>query len=287
MTKKERKIEGHKVRMEIGFTQALITVMLTLGAIALAVSVVSTSTILAFIGLGLIFWGALFLYIKPEEYTKKVILEAALSPSLTTLDQMLQELGYKGDTTYLPPKYFANPETTKVYISKRKHESLPTPEQVQKYEKHAVARTTRGILLSPPGVQLSKLLEKSLGTSFIRTDLKNLLQNLPKLFIEDLEIAENLELQVENGMISGKEDEPSFTQMKSTTIHAKITKPVYGTTFKEGEKPSQMASSIGCPVCSTIAIAVTKATGKPVRIVDTESSEDGSILEASYETLEE
>jgi hypothetical protein len=275
------------VHIEIEFSQVLITVILILGAIALSASVVSTSTILAFIGLGLIFWGALFLYIKPEEYIKKVLLEAALSPSLTTLDQMLQELGYKGDTTYLPPKYFANPETTKVYRSKHKHRSLPTPEQVQLYENQPVARTTRGILLTPPGIQLSKLLEKSFGTSFIRTDLENLLQNLPKLFIEDLEIAESLELQVENGMTQRKENEPSLAQMKSTTVHAKITKPVHGTTFKEGEEPPQMTSSIDCPVCSAIAIAITKSTGKPVRIVDTRSSEDGSILEASYEILEE
>jgi hypothetical protein len=42
-----------------------------------------------------------------------------------------------------------------------------------------------------------------------------------------------------------------------------------------------------CPVCSAIAIAITKATGKPVRITDTKNSEDGNTIEASYEIIEE
>jgi hypothetical protein len=263
------------VRIEIGFAQALFIIMLILGTIALVASSISTSTILAFLGLGLAFWGAILLYIRPEEYTKKVLLEAALSPSLTTLNEMMQEIAYKGDVTYLPPKYFADPETTKIYISKHKDTSLPTPEQVQKYENQPVARTPRGMLLTPPGIQLSKLLEKSLGTSFIKIDLKNLQQNLPKLFIENLEIAENLEILAEDDMT------------KSTTIHAKIIKPFHTDTFKEAEKPSRLTGSIGDPICSAIAIAITKATGKPVRIMNLKSSEDGNTIEASYEIIEE
>lgn len=263
------------MRIEIDFAQTLSIIMLTMGTIALVASTISTSTILAFIGLGLAFWGVILIYIRPEEYTKKVLLEAALSPLLTTLNQMIQEFSYKGDVTYLPPKYFADPETTKIYISKHKDTSLPTPEQTQKYENQPVARTPRGMLLTPPGIQLSKLLEKSLGTSFIKVDLKNLQQNLPRLFVENLEIAENLEIRAEDDMTKG------------TTIHAKITKPFYADTFKEAEEPSQLTGLIGGPICSAIAIAITKATGKPVRITDTKSSEDGNTIEASYEIIEE
>jgi hypothetical protein len=248
--------------------------MLTMGTIALVVSAISMSTILAFIGLGLVFWGAILLYIRPEEYTKRGFLEAALSPSLTTLNQMIQVFSYEGDVTYLPPKYFADPETTKIYISKHKNTSLPTPEQTKKYENQPVARTTQGMLLTPPGVQLSRLLEKSLGTTFIRIDLKDLQQSLPRLFIESLEIAENLEIRAEDDIT------------KSTIIHAKITKPFYTDTFKQAEKPSRLIGSIGDPICSAIAIAITKATSKLVRIKDNKSSEDGNIIEASYEIIE-
>ena len=263
------------MRIEVGFAQAPGIIMLILGTIALVASTISTSTILAFIGLGLAFWGAILLYIRPEEYTKKVLLEATLSPSLTTLNQMIQEFAYKGDVTYLPPKYFADPETTKIYISKHKDTSLPTPEQVQKHENQPVARTPRGMLLTPPGIQLSRLLEKSLGTTFIRTDLKNLQQNLPRLFIENLEIAENLEIRAEDDMT------------KSTTIHAKITKPFYADTFKEAEEPSQLTGSIGGPICSAIACALAKATGKPITIDKEEQSQDGKTTRIQYHMVEE
>jgi hypothetical protein len=264
-----------------------ILAMLLLGAISLIASIGYNSSVVAFIGLGLVFWGAILFYIRPEEYTKTVLLEALLSPSLTALYQVILGLGYKGDSTYLPPKYFASPETTKVYISKYKRGKLPTPEQTQLLEKQPFARTRLGILVTPPGIELSKLFEKSLGTSFIKTGLEKLMRDLPKLFIENLEIAENLELQTANDLTQRDDNLASSTQMKSTMIHIRITKPIYGIIFKEAEELSQIASSIGFPVYSAIAIAMTKATGKPVRIVDTRSSEDGNTLEVSYEIMEE
>jgi hypothetical protein len=260
--------------------------MLLLGTISLVASIGYNSSILAFTGLGLVFWGAVLLYIKPEEYAKKTLLEAALSPSLTTLNQMIQELGYKGDATYLPPKYFTDPETTRIFVSKHKYTSLPTPEQIQPYENQPVAQTAQGLLLTPPGFELSKLMEKSLGKSFIKTDLESLQQNLPKIFIEDLEIAENLELQADT--FNTKEGATAYvTQVRNTTVHATITKPFIRNKLEEAEQTSQITSSILSPICSAIAIAITKATGKPVRITDTMSSEDGNVIEASFEILEE
>jgi hypothetical protein len=268
----------------IGIT---ILALLLLGAVSLTVSIGYDSSILAFIGLGLIFWGAVLLYIKPEQNVSKTLLEATLSPSLTTLDQMIQDLGYNGDATYLPPKYFANPDTTKIYISKYKHTSLPTPELIQPYENQTVTRTTQGLLTTPPGIQLAKLMEKSLGTTFIKTDLKDLEQKLPKIVIEDLEIAENIEIQEENNPTNGKEDPAvSSTQTKNIMINTKITKPIYKDVFKNDDS-SQIAGTIGSPVCSAIAIALTRATGKPVRITNTKSSEDGNTIEATYMIIEE
>jgi hypothetical protein len=200
---------------------------------------------------------------------------------------MIQDLGYNGDTTYLPPKYFANPDTTKIYISKYKNTSLPTPELIQPYENQPVTRTTQGLLTLPPGIQLSKLMEKSLGTTFIKTDLKDLEQKLPKIVIEDLEIAENIEIQEENNPTNGKEDPAvSSTQTKNILINTKITKPIYKDVFKNDDS-SQIAGTIGSPVCSAIAVALTRATGKPVRITNTRSSEDGNTIEATYMIIEE
>jgi hypothetical protein len=258
--------------------------MLLLGAVSLIASIGYNSSILAFIGLGLVFWGALLLYVRPEENVSKAILKAALSPSLTTLNQMIHELGYDGDATYLPPKYFANPETTKIYIAKREGTGLPTPEQAQKYEDQDAARTTNGLLVTPPGIGLSRLLEKSFGKSFIAIDLENLQQNLPKLLIEDLEIAENLELQTQ----TPEKGNPTPTvDAKNMIIHARITRSITESASNSTEEKAQATGTTTCVICSAIAIAMTKATGKPVRIADAKSIEDGSITEASFEILEE
>jgi hypothetical protein len=256
----------------IGIT---VLALLLLGAVSLTVSIGYDSSILAFIGLGLIFWGAVLLYIKPEQNVSKTLLEATLSPSLTMLNQMIQDLGYKGDATYLPPKYFANPDTTKIYISKHKNTSLPTPELIQQYENQIVAKTTEGLLTTPPGIQLSELMEKSLGTTFIKTSLEDLEQKLPKVVIEDLEVAENLEIA-----------HARYVEAGNITIHAKITKPIYKDVFNDDDS-SQIAGTIVSPVCSAIAIALTRATGKPVRITNTKSSEDGNTIEATYMIIEE
>jgi hypothetical protein len=65
-----------------------------------------------------------------------------------------------------------------------------------------------------------------------------------------------------------------------------MTKPIYETVFKEAEEYSQITSFIGCPLCSAIAIAIAKSTGKPVRITDIKSFDDSNTLEASYKILE-
>jgi hypothetical protein len=288
--------------------------MLLLGAISLIASIGYNSSALAFIGLGLVFWGAILFYIRPEEYTKSALFEAALSPPLTTLYHAILELGYKGWATYLPPKYFANQEATKVYISKYKRSKLPTPETVQLIENQLMARTMQdilvtrpGMLVTPPGIELSKLFEKSLRSSFVEIGLQKLLLDLPKLFIESLEIAQNLELREENDMTpkeetpkeeTPKEETPkedgsaSSTKMNSerarkkrNVIRARITRPIFGIKSGEVEEPSQILSSISCPVCSALAIAITEGSGKPVRIIDIRRSEEGSILEVNYEIL--
>ena len=106
--------------------------LLILGLIALAVSIIYESTLLAFIGLSLTFWGPLLLYINPEKHVKLTLLDSTVIPSIANLDQILTELKYQGKPIYLPPKYLGASEDTKIYILKQKDADLPTPEQIQK-----------------------------------------------------------------------------------------------------------------------------------------------------------
>jgi hypothetical protein len=249
--------------------KALIYAFIGLGSLALLISIIYISSILAFIGLGLVFWGALLLYIQPEEYTKKALLDSAVIPPLESLSQIIQELDYKGKPIYLPPKYFKDPEANKVYIPKQKDGKLPEPELTLKHENQLFIQNPKAILLTPPGAQLSKLFEKQLETTFTKTDLNYVTQNLPKLLIEDLEIAENIEIETENNKIK-----------------TKIINSTFKETHNQPNKHSHLYTAIGCPLSSAIACALTRATGKPITIQNIQTFEDGKVIQTTYQILE-
>ena len=197
----KRSNSNTRTKNKTTLTKVIAWAFIIIGATVLLTSIIYSSSILAFIGLGLMLWGALLLYIRPEEYTKKVILDSAVISSMLNLNQIIQELNYKGKAIYLPPKYLKDPQASKVYISKQEDGKLPNPSLTLKYKNQIFFQKPQGILLTPPGAQLSRLFEKRLDTNFTKTDLNYLAQNIPKLIIEDLEIAENIEIETERNKI--------------------------------------------------------------------------------------
>lgn len=257
-------------KRKISLTKATGWTMLGFGAAALIASIVYVSQILAFIGLGLIFWGAILTYIQTEEYIKENLLDTTVLSSLVTLNQIMKELDYKGKAVYLPPKYLRDPEANKAYIPKQKEGKLPLPEQIQEQETRLFIENPQGILLTPLGAELSKLFEKMLETSFTRIDLQYLQQNMPKLFIEDLEIAQDFQMETEKNK-----------------VYVKIENSAYKNITKAAMNLSNLYNSLGCPVSSAIACALAKATGKPITIENQQTSGDGKNMEIEYRLLEE
>lgn len=247
-------------------TKLAMYTLITTGTIAIIASIISNSSILAFIGLGLLFWGILFTFIKTEEYTKKALLDATAFPQQETLNQIIQELNYNGTPIYLSPKYFKNPETQKLFISKQNKTSLPTPEEIQKQETQTFTEQPKGILVNPPGSELTKLFEKTLNTNFTRTNLQYLQQNLPKLLIEDLEIARNIEIETKNNKIHVKIEHSTY---KPNNINKQQTYPLHST------------------LSSAIACALTKTTGKPIIINKQQISQDNKTETIEYHMIEE
>jgi hypothetical protein len=260
--------------------------MLIIGILALATSIIYTSLILAFIGLGLVFWGAVLTYIQTEEYVKKSLLDATIQPSLTMLNQLIEELDYEGTAIYLPPKYFQQPETVKIYIPKNKTTRIPLPEEIQKYEKQIFTQNPRGLLLTPPGAELTKLFEETLETSFTKLNIEQMQNSLQKLLVEDFEIAENLEIQTETGKTFQETDnQTTIPQTKQDTICIKITNTIYKNICMEAKNLPHVCQTTGCSLCSAIACAIAKATGKPVIIENTQLSKEGKTIEGTYRIL--
>ncbi|MBX5327643.1 MAG: hypothetical protein ACQXXH_01545 [Candidatus Bathyarchaeia archaeon] len=244
--------------------------LITLGALALVSSVAFVSQILAFIGLGLTLWGTILLYITPEEYTKTAILDTTITTLLTTIEKIIQDGNYTGKAVYLPPKYLKDFESSKAYLTKEKTTPLPQPEQTQQQENPSILTNSNSILLTPPGADLVKLFEKTLGTSFTKVDLPFLENNLPKLLIEDLELTENTEIQTNNNK-----------------IQVKIENITYKNTSNQLKKLTTVTNLLGCPTSSAIACALAKATGKPIEIGKHQISNDGKTITIVYNIIEE
>lgn len=268
-------------------TRLLSLILALVGFSALISSTILSSAILAFIGLSITFWGALLFYIRNEKYVKTDFLEPSIFPLLANLSQILTEKGYRGKPIYLPPKYFKNTSTCKVYIPKNKKAKLPSPLDIQKEENRTFLEEQKAAFITPPGLHLSKLIKKNFGKKSSQISLKFLQRKLSEL-LEDLEIVENLEFQTAHDG-SGREIAGLFS-LKTTSLDkiiVKLTNLVYMQVCGEISKLSPLSSAIGCPLCSALACIIAEASNKIVCIEKTEFKENGRIIIVHFCLIEE
>lgn len=258
-------------------------ILFLLGLTILLLAMYYSVSVPALIGLGLTFWGIILTYVQSEEYVSKKVLDATAASLMAALAETIQELDFKGKAVYLPPKYLTDPESVKVYIPKNESDQLPTPTQTQKLETQPYSRNRQGMLVNPPGAALTKLFEKNLGTSFNRTSIDDLPQMLPKLLIEKLEIATDLKIELSPRKYQNPDTQPLTDQ---NTVKVSLTTATYRDTCKQAKDYPAVYSNIGCPLTSSIASVITKATGRPVMISNQETSDDGETVETHYTILE-
>ena len=240
--------------------------MLAFGALALLFSVYSTSYVLAFIGLGLTFWGALFLYIKPSKYVKLELLTNSSSSAISNVERMLTNAGSNQKGIYLPPKRLEDYTSSLILVPRTTNQPLPTAAQTNTSE--AGSQNLLGLFITPPGLALSRLFEKHLGKSFTETKLENLQTLLPKLF-EELEITKNIIVNIENGTVTVQMQNHIFEEICAET--------------KKNEKTHQ---SVGCLLTSALACVLAKATGKPITIENDSLTHDKTTV-VKYKIMED
>jgi len=227
------------------------------GVISLISSVVFASYILAFLGLGLTFWGALFFFIRPVTYVKSSLLDSTIMPLLLALDRVLTQLNYQGNAIYLPPRSLNESQEGTLFIAAEKKSEMPAIEDISKGK---VFMNPHGMCLVPLGQGLVNLFEKELGINMFKTDFNYLQNNLPRLFIEDLELVEDFKMDV-----------------KGDVVHVRMKGSVYSDVCSEVSRLTNICSRVGCPLCSAIAYALAKATGKAVTIEKNEFHENETI----------
>lgn len=260
-----KKTRSTKRRLKL--PEVIVYLLLSMGSIAIVLSYIFTSFILAFAGLGLTFWSVILVFLKTTRYVKADLFEATPVSSLKSIDQVIAHFNCEGKGIYLPQRYLGDFKGGKVFIPFEKELVLPSVEEVAKGEVYL--ENPHGLCLTPSGLGLVNLFEKKLETDFSRVDVNYLVGNLPKLFIEDLEIAEDFEMNPVGNM-----------------IHVRITGSVYNNMCVGVGELSSSCKSFGCPLCSSLACALAKATGKPIVIEKSGLSEDGRVIQVYYRIIE-
>jgi len=257
-------------RTKIKPVKLLNIILIANGTLALALSIVIASSILAIVGLGLLFWGITFAYAGTSENVKKILLETAVSSQMTAIGNTIKKLGFEGNPVYLPPRYFKDSNTYGIYLQKSGSILLPSPDVILSTEPNTLFASidnTPAIIVAPPGVELVQLFEKTLETNFNRTDLKYLQQNLPRLIVEDLEVAEIFEMAIDRNI-----------------VRIRIAGSVFSNLKPQAEKPD-VWSLFGSPLTSAIACSLARATGKPVMIAGPKTDRKGKSVTLQFVIL--
>jgi hypothetical protein len=133
------------------------------------------------------------------------------------IERVLIQLNLNEKGVYLPPKLLKDVEASLVFVPALPTSVLPTPED---NNEKLLCEVKNGVFLTPPGLELCKLFEQALGVSFTKVDLPYLQSALPKLMIDELEVAEALELRSISNIITVDVTGTLFLdQCQKTAIH--------------------------------------------------------------------
>ncbi len=235
--------------------------LLALGLVALLVSVFYASSALAFVGLSLTFWGALLLYITPKRQVEVELLNATMFSTLSNIEKLMSKAipGNKG--IYLPSKYREGLETSLIFIPSKMEQAVPRTSHIDEAQ-------AKDVFLTPPGLALSKLFEKELRMPFTKAGFDGLRERLPRVFVEELGIAENMSISKDRNMIT-----------------VEITNHVFNEICQETRKLQKTHVLTGCPLCSAIACTLAETTESPLAIESENQSQDGKSTKVLFRLI--
>jgi hypothetical protein len=242
--------------------------LLAIGITCIAISAFNASSFLAILGTSMIFWGAILLYITPSKQVPLTFLNASALSNTSNIERILSEHNVAEKGVYLPPKNLTDIESSLIFVPEKPNQPLPKREDTT--DQKLTSKNQKGIFLTPLGLALSRVFERELGVSFTKTDLTYMQEKLPKLLIETLGLAENVEIQTQNN-----------------TITTQIAGNILSGVCQETRKLPRTHETVGCLLPSAIACALAKATGKPIIIAKEEQSQDDKITVIEYQMVEE
>ncbi len=243
--------------------------LIATGAVLLIASMIFTSTIIAFIGLSLTFWGILFLLTQSNKFVQSSVFEATNVPLYSTLDRIIYDLNYDGKATYIPtpsesnlPEHLAVLKELLVFVSSKTTSNVPSLEEL--IQKQFMVKNPDGICFTAPGSGLVNLIKNELKTNMTNFSIDELCDQLSVIIVKNLELSNNFE-----------------TKVSDETVHLKITNSVFSNLYSENENLKSV-SIVGCPLVSALGCILAGVTRKFVTLTQTKVSSDLKIIEVLY-----
>jgi hypothetical protein len=228
-------------------------VFFAVGALMLLFSMYSQTQVAAFIGLGLVFWGAIFAVARGGKYVESSLLDGTAKSSYSTIERMINDLNYNGQGYYIPaypqdvslPEYLKNLREPVVFISDSFDGKVSVDELAAgKF----LSAKTRGVFVTAPGSGIVTQFERQMQLDFSKMNLTELNEMLPKCITEVFNLAKNAEMVLT----------PDGANFKATGI-------LYESLYNP-ETRLKSVNLLGCPVVSAVASALAKTSSKTVII---------------------
>ena len=263
-----------KRRVGGGGSNKISVLFLVSGLISLIFSLYSEFKILALIGLGLTFWGALFLFIRPAKLVPSTLLYSAILSTYTTIDRIISDFKYEGRGYYIPPypkevylpEYLKGLKDPVVFVSATNDSEMPPIEVIAKGK--FTSENPKGVLLAPPGLGILTQIEEKSNMDFTKVDLNDLCTLMPRFVLQDLNLAKEMEM------------EPNENQ-----VHLRIYDSLYKNLYSS-QAEFKSVNLLGCPIASTVACALAKTSGKTVTIQKQQVSPNGFTVEVWYRIVQ-
>ena len=250
-----------------------IAISLLVSGIALfVVSVFSGSQIVGIIGLGLIFWGALFLLITPLKYVDSSLLLSSTLPAYMTLDRMLKDFNPKNEAYNIPPcpRDICLPEHLEflkamvTFIPEENTNGMLELEDIA--EGNFIIEKPKGLLIASPGIGLLDNIEQKRAADFTKILPPELDEALPNL-LGELNLAKEITMVTsENNII--------------LQINDSFYKNLYSQKYS-----LKSINLLGCPLVNAAACAIAKSTGKLTMIQDIKTAPNGKSTTVTFKII--
>ncbi|GIU71714.1 MAG: hypothetical protein KatS3mg003_1193 [Candidatus Nitrosocaldaceae archaeon] len=243
LEKENRLLKSRLAKLEYRGSLPLSIILLSIGGLLLLFSYAYESLILTFIGLGLVVWGSILFYSLPKRFVDEKSLVESIS-IIKSLSYAINAMGYKGKAIFFYPNTLSGLANGYMFIPSD-HNVMPDITILNEESK-----IDDGLLIPAHAQSIVKLLEEEFNTNLLMLELAELQNRVEQFFVEELRIIDSIRFSIKEDIIT--------VVIEGNTI-VDICKHI----------KSFDINNIGCPLCASLALMISKVTGIPVTIEDT------------------